>query len=111
MYLRLRQSRNCCVGWAKNETFIMNTDINILIAEDSPTQAAQLCGVLEMHGYRVTVARNGREALESLRQHPPMMVITDIIMPEMDGYELCRQINANPEWKHLPVMLLTVLAG
>jgi len=110
MYLRLRQSRNCCVGWAKNETFIMNTDINILIAEDSPTQAAQLCGVLEMHGYRVTVARNGREALESLRQHPPMMVITDIMMPEMDGYELCRQIKSNPEWKHLPVMLLTSLS-
>ncbi|MEI6604572.1 MAG: response regulator [Verrucomicrobiota bacterium] len=88
----------------------MHTDISILIAEDSPTQAAQLCGVLEMHGYRVTVARNGREALESLRQNPPMMVITDIIMPEMDGYELCRQIKTNPEWKHLPVMLLTSLS-
>ena len=88
----------------------MHTDINILIAEDSPTQAAQLCGVLETHGYSVTVARNGREALDSLRLQPPMMVITDIIMPEMDGYELCRQIKANPEWKHLPVMLLTSLS-
>jgi signal transduction histidine kinase/HPt (histidine-containing phosphotransfer) domain-containing protein len=88
----------------------MRTDTNILIVEDSPTQAAQLSGVLEMHGYRVTVARNGREALEAVRQDPPTMVITDIIMPEMDGYELCRQIKANPEWKRIPVMLLTSLS-
>ena len=88
----------------------MHTDIRILIAEDSPTQAAQLCGVLEMHGYHVTVARNGREALEVLRHDPPMMVITDILMPEMDGYELCRQIKTSPDWKHLPVMLLTSLS-
>jgi len=54
----------------------MDTDIHILIAEHSPTQAAQLCGLLEMHGYNVTVACNGREVLESLRLQSPMMVST-----------------------------------
>src|ERR1044071_3706999 len=82
----------------------------ILIVEDSRTQAEQLKYTLEEYGYTVTVARNGKEALISLEQETPTMVISDIVMPVMDGYEMCRQIKNNPELKEIPVMLLTNLS-
>ena len=60
--------------------------IEILIAEDSPTQAEGLKQTLEAHNFVVTIARNGIEALSLTRAHKPTMVISDIVMPEMDGY-------------------------
>lgn len=86
------------------------TGVGILIVEDSPTQAMKLAYVLESHGYRVTTARNGREALAVLAAHVPTLVITDINMPEMDGYELCRRIKDDPRLGDLPVILLTALS-
>ena len=84
--------------------------VEILTAEDSPTQALQLGRILEKHGMRVTSARNGREALEMLEKHAPTLVITDIQMPEMDGYELCRRIKAHARLLEVPVILLTSLS-
>jgi signal transduction histidine kinase/HPt (histidine-containing phosphotransfer) domain-containing protein len=84
--------------------------VNILIAEDSPTQAELLKHTLERRGYRATIAVNGRQALESARAHKPTMLISDVLMPEMDGYELCRQIKSDPGLKNIPVILLTTLA-
>jgi PAS domain S-box-containing protein len=84
--------------------------IEILVVEDSPTQAELLKYILAEHGYHVAVARNGREALASLRQHQPTMVISDVVMPEMDGYQLCRHIKEAPHFKDMPVILLTTLA-
>jgi CheY-like chemotaxis protein/nitrogen-specific signal transduction histidine kinase/HPt (histidine-containing phosphotransfer) domain-containing protein len=82
----------------------------ILIVEDSRTQAEQLKYTLEEYGYQVTVARNGKEALASLEKSTPTMVISDIVMPVMDGYEMCRQIKNNPALREIPVMLLTNLS-
>ena len=82
----------------------------ILIVEDSPTQAEQLKYMLEKHGYRVRAVGNGREALASLGREKPITVISDIVMPEMDGYELCRRIKANQEFYETPVILLTSLS-
>ena len=59
--------------------------LQILIAEDSPTQAQRLQYILKNQGYRVTLAVNGRLALEAARQSKPALVISDVIMPEMDG--------------------------
>ena len=84
---------------------------DILIAEDSPTQSLKLEHMLESHGYSVRTARNGRLALEQIRQKPPTLVITDIQMPEMDGYELCRAIKNGGETQPIPVMLLTSLSA
>src|SRR6266571_2899124 len=84
--------------------------LEVLIAEDSPTQAAHLKNLLEGQEFRVVPTRNGREALESLRQHKPSIVITDIVMPEMDGYELCRRIRADERLADLPLILLTALS-
>jgi len=82
----------------------------ILIVEDSATQAVRLQYILEEHNYLVTAAKNGVEALTSLKERLPELVITDIVMPEMDGYELCRRIKDDPVSKEVPVMLLTSLS-
>ena len=82
----------------------------ILIAEDSPTQAENLRHFLEQHGYQVSAAKNGREALEMMARHKPNLLISDIVMPEMDGYELCQFIRSDPNLKDLPVVFLTVLS-
>jgi PAS domain S-box-containing protein len=87
-----------------------NGKVEILIAEDSPTQAAQLAHLLEQHGYLVTVAANGREALALLARRKPSLVISDIVMPELDGYGLCKAIKADKNMKGIPVMLVTTLS-
>ncbi|MBW2352216.1 MAG: response regulator [Deltaproteobacteria bacterium] len=88
----------------------MDKEIEILIVEDSPTQALKLKYLLEGHDYRVAVAENGRKALEYFREHTPDLVISDILMPEMDGYEMCRRIKAREALKDIPVILLTSLS-
>ena len=84
--------------------------VDILIVEDSPTQALKLRHVLEKHGHRVTAASDGRKALAALAASVPTLVITDINMPEMNGYELCQRIKDDPKLKELPVILLTSLS-
>ncbi len=82
----------------------------ILIVEDSPMQAAVLKSLLEKQEYNVLVANNGKEAIALLEKHKPVIVISDIVMPEMDGYQLCRLIKDNEKLKDIPVILLTALS-
>lgn len=82
----------------------------ILIAEDSPTQLEQLRYILESSGYKALVAKNGLQALEELKRQTPALIISDIVMPELDGYSLCRMVKEDPRLKHIPVMLLTNLS-
>ncbi|MDA8412815.1 MAG: response regulator [Desulfobacteraceae bacterium] len=88
-----------------------NRRVDILIVEDSPTQAEELKYTLERHNFDVSVARNGVEALASIRARRPSMVITDIVMPEMDGYQLCREIKQDDGLNNIPVILLTSLSN
>lgn len=83
----------------------------ILIAEDSPTQAELLQFLLQENGYAVTVTSNGKQALEAARRRKPTLVISDVVMPEMDGYALCRAIKADRNLKDVPVMIVTSLSG
>ena len=83
----------------------------IIIAEDSQTQAESLKYMLEGFGYRVLVGNNGEIALLLIKKEKPLMVLTDIIMPVMDGYELCRYIKADKNLNDVPVILLTSLAN
>jgi len=85
--------------------------VRILIVEDSPTQAEQLRQLLADAGFAVSVASNGKEALNMARAESPQLVITDIVMPAMDGYELCAAIKADPQLKDIPVVMVTSLAG
>ncbi len=87
----------------------INIGIEILIVEDSPTQAMHLKYTLEQHDYHVIIAKDGKDALSKMKNRKPTIVISDIIMPEMDGYELCRQIRSDENLKYVPVILLTQL--
>ncbi len=81
----------------------------ILIVEDSPTQAARLRYLLESSQYDVHVAQNGHEALEWLTDNRPDLIISDIVMPEMNGFELCERVKTDKNMKNIPVILLTSL--
>ncbi len=88
----------------------MTTAATIMLVEDSQTQALQLQLMLENHGYQVVVARNGLEALELLNQKKPSIIVTDVLMPGMDGYELSLRVKENAAFKDTPVILLTMLS-
>src|SRR3989339_1794798 len=89
---------------------IVREEIEILVVEDSPTQAAQLQYLLEGFGCRVRTVNNGQEALESMHAQKPTLVISDIQMPLMDGWELCRSIKSDENLKDIPIIILTSLA-
>lgn len=82
----------------------------ILIVEDSAIQALVLRRILEKEGYSVSMAKNGVEGLAAARELVPELIITDIMMPKMDGFQMCRQIKDTAELKDIPVILLTSLS-
>ncbi len=88
----------------------METTPYFLIVEDSPTQARKLQFILEEAGYEVEHAVNGVRALESLGRRLPTAVVSDVMMPEMDGFELCVRVRGNPAWQDIPFILLTSLS-
>jgi PAS domain S-box-containing protein len=87
----------------------VENNTEILIVEDSPTQAAQLQFLLEENEYIVSIAPNGSEALTHIKGQKPAAIISDIVMPVMDGYEMCRIIKDDVHLKDVPVLLLTRL--
>ena len=90
---------------------VNDKSVEILVAEDSPTQAERLSHLLEEHGYAVSVATNGRKALEAARHRKPTLIISDIMMPEMDGFTLCKEIKSKKALRDIPVILLTALSS
>ncbi|MCL5991914.1 MAG: response regulator, partial [Bacteroidetes bacterium] len=82
----------------------------ILIVEDSPTQSLKLKRVLEDKGYKVRLATNGSDALVQVKEKIPDLIISDIIMPIMDGYNMSKALKAEPEYKDLPIILITSLS-
>ena len=87
-----------------------NNVIEILIAEDSPTQAEKLQYLLEEHGYAVVTAPDGKQALAAARRRKPALIVSDVMMPEMDGFALCGEIKRDDQLKDVPVILLTTLS-
>jgi PAS domain S-box-containing protein/diguanylate cyclase (GGDEF)-like protein len=86
-------------------------EIEILVVEDSATQARQLAQLLATAGYRVRIAVDGRAGLEEARQRPPTLIVTDINMPRMDGFEMCKAIKQDERLRDVPVILLTSLSS
>ncbi|MYN05523.1 response regulator [Pseudoduganella sp. DS3] len=84
-------------------------ELEVLIVEDSPTQAERLRRLIQSTGYRARVAANGKLALAEIHERKPHLVLSDIVMPEMNGYELCRAIKAATELRDIPVILVTSL--
>ena len=82
----------------------------ILIVEDSFVQAGLLRRVLEQPAFEVVLASHGVEALELLTQRLPALIISDVVMPVMDGYTLCQKLKSTPQYRQVPFMLLTALS-
>lgn len=79
----------------------------ILIVEDQADLLECLAMTLECFGYMVLKAYDGIEALEILRNHAVDLILSDIAMPRMNGYELCQYVRENPDWGHIPFVFLT----
>lgn len=77
----------------------------VLVVEDSVTQRQMISELLKNSGLTVTVASNGVEALEKLQHYTPDIVVLDIVMPQMNGYEVCRRIKADKKTEHIPVVM------
>jgi sigma-B regulation protein RsbU (phosphoserine phosphatase) len=88
----------------------MPEKIDVLIAEDSRIQARMLRKKLEQADYSVRWAENGKIALEMTRQQRPTLIISDIEMPEMSGYEFCEAVKSDPQLKSIPLILLSTLS-
>ena len=85
----------------------MNPKANILIVDDNPDKLSLLEAALCLAGYRVTTATDGDEAISAIESYQPDLVITDVMMPRMNGYELAQRIRANPATRFIPVIMQT----
>lgn len=95
---------------ASSRAYAKDSGIEILVAEDSATQAERVRYLLSEHGYAVTMSADGRRALDAARERKPALIISDVMMPEMNGFELCAEIKRDPQLHDVPVILLTSLS-
>ena len=79
----------------------------ILVIEDEPANIQTLSTLLKERGYQINIATNGRQAFEVLERIRPDLILLDIMMPEMDGFETCRRIKASTAWREIPIIFLT----
>ena len=79
----------------------------ILIVDDTPANIQMLMAILKKEGYQLSAATNGRQALEVIEKVAPDLVLMDVMMPDMDGYEACERIKASTRWRDLPIIFLT----
>jgi CheY-like chemotaxis protein len=84
-----------------------NENAPILIVEDVPNVLELLEVTLRFKGYAVNTARNGEEALEAIEKQQPALIVTDILMPKMDGYAFVQKLRLNPETRAIPVVFLS----
>lgn len=83
---------------------------SILIVDDSLNNLNLLCNLLRKHGYRVRKAVDGQMALMGVQAEPPDLIMLDVMMPDMDGYSVCRQLKSMPETAEIPIIFLSALS-
>jgi DNA-binding response OmpR family regulator len=83
----------------------------VLLIEDSQTQAKQIRDVLESVGLTVSVANDGPDGIREAMENPPDLIVLDIKLPSMDGYQVCRRLKRADETKDVPVIMLTDKTG
>lgn len=81
----------------------------VLIVDDNPLNIELLDAYLKSSGYEIINATNGKEAIASINANPPDIILLDIMMPEIDGYEVCRRVKSDPSIRTIPIILLTAL--
>lgn len=82
---------------------------HVLVVDDEVANILLFQALLEPRGFKVSFARDGEEALQRIEEIAPDIVLLDVVMPRMDGFEACERIKKNPQWQHLPVVLITGL--
>ncbi len=84
-----------------------NSGKTIMVVDDSPTVRKLITGKLEKHGHRVVVAVDGMDALAKINEEKPDLILLDVTMPRLDGYQLCKLIRQNPATKQVPVVMIS----
>ena len=82
----------------------------VLIVEDSPTELHILTSIMEKHGFTVTVANNGLEAIDKVKTSHPDIILMDVVMPEMNGFKATRTLKKDDSSSHIPIIMVTTKA-
>lgn len=82
-------------------------NLKVLVVDDYEKTRQRICSILQQLGLNISEASNGVEALKILRKEKFDMIFTDIVMPEMDGYELCHEIRKKSEWVDMPIVAIS----
>ena len=85
----------------------MNEKISILAVDDNPENLKVIGGLLKEKGYRIALALDGKSALKVIKENKIDLILLDVMMPGMDGYEVCQKIKAQEEFKDIPIIFLT----
>lgn len=90
-------------------TILRNEDNTILVVDDNPDNLRLIAGILNEHNYKVRLAPNGERALATTRKEAPGLILLDIMMPVMDGFQVCRQLKQDKETAGIPVIFISAL--
>jgi two-component system alkaline phosphatase synthesis response regulator PhoP len=83
----------------------------ILIVDDDPDLVEAVTMILKSKKFEVVVAYNGKEGIEKVKAERPDLVVLDVMMPEKDGYSVCKELKSDPKWSQIPILLLTAVAS
>jgi DNA-binding response OmpR family regulator len=83
----------------------------VLIVDDEPGIIVALQFLMEQNGYATMVAFSGEEAMESVAKHHPDLMLLDIMLPVVDGFEVCQRVRENPDWNDIRIVLVTALGN
>jgi two-component system, OmpR family, alkaline phosphatase synthesis response regulator PhoP len=89
----------------------MSEKKRILVVDDEPDFCAIVQGQLEKEGFAVELAYDGVQGLEKVQANPPDAIVLDVMMPEMDGYEMCNKLKSDEKYVDIPIVLLTAVAS
>lgn len=89
----------------------MNTKKRILIVDDEPDFASLVQRNLEKEGFDVDVAYDGVEGLQKVKDNPPDAIVLDVMMPEKDGYAVCKELKSDEKYADIPILMLTAVAS
>src|SRR5687767_7500348 len=83
------------------------SQVHVLVVDDEPDIVKLVAKIMESRGYRVTIAKDGEEALAAVQRDQPDVVVLDLNIPKLDGFEVCRRLKSADATKHIPVVMLT----
>jgi len=88
----------------------MSEKKKVLVIDDEPDLSAMVKKNLEKEGFDVDIAYNGQEGIEKIQESPPDIVVLDVMMPEKDGFAVCKELKSNDEYADIPIIMLTAVA-